>query len=44
MWLYVNSFRLCVGTYLVETTESMSNLAKYGHGPPDDGFKGDQNM
>jgi hypothetical protein len=21
-----------------------SNLAKYGHGPPEDGFKGDRNM
>jgi hypothetical protein len=76
MWLYVNSFRLCVcvcvcvcvwggGTYLVETgsrtdsyiqphtdtlynkcksTFQFSNLAKYGHGPLEDGFKGEQNM
>jgi len=58
MWLYVNSFRLCVCvggvTYLVETVSStmyqckstfqFSNIAKYGHGPPEDGFKGDLNM
>jgi hypothetical protein len=77
MWLYVNSFRLCVsvGTYLVGTslyqigthrhtqtelihvqphTDTLyskcksaflfSNVAKYGHGPPGDGFKRDRNM
>jgi len=27
-----------------ETTFQSSNLAKYGHGPPEDGFKGDRNM
>jgi len=25
-------------------TFQFSNLAKYGHGPPEDGFKGDRNM
>ena len=27
-----------------KSTFQFSNIAKYGHGPPDDGFKGDQNM
>jgi len=27
-----------------KSTFQFSNLAKYGHGPPEDGFKGDQNM
>ena len=25
-------------------TFQFGNLAKYGHGPPEDGFKGDRNM
>ena len=42
---------VCVGTYLVDTlynkcksTFQFNNPAKYGHGPPEDGFKGDPNM
>ena len=27
-----------------KSTFQFSNLAKYGHGPPEDGFKGDRNM
>jgi len=27
-----------------KSTFRFSNLAKYGHGPPEDGFKGDRNM
>ena len=27
-----------------KSTLQFSNLAKYGHGPPEDGFKGDRNM
>jgi len=26
------------------STFQFSNVAKYGHGPPEDGFKGDRNM
>ena len=45
MWMYVNSFRLCVCGYLSgRDYVQFSNLAKYGHGPPEDGFKGDRNM
>jgi len=41
----------CARAYPVETlynkcksTFQFSNVAKYGHGPPEDGFKGDRNM
>ena len=27
-----------------KSTFQFSNLGKYGHGPPEDGFKGDRNM
>ena len=27
-----------------KSTFQFSNLAKYGHGPPEDGFKGDRNI
>jgi hypothetical protein len=27
-----------------KSTFQFSNLAKYGHGPPENGFKGDRNM
>jgi len=27
-----------------KSTFQFSNLAKYSHGPPEDGFKGDRNM
>jgi len=27
-----------------KSTLQFSNLVKYGHGPPEDGFKGDRNM
>jgi len=27
-----------------KSTFQFSNLTKYGHGPPEDGFKGDRNM
>jgi len=27
-----------------KSTFQFGNLAKYGHGPPEDDFKGDQNM
>jgi len=27
-----------------KSTFQFSNPTKYGHGPPEDGFKGDQNM
>jgi hypothetical protein len=26
------------------STLQFSNVAKYGHGPPEDGFKGDRNL
>jgi hypothetical protein len=50
MWLYVSSFRLFVGGGYqsgrdeCKSTLQFSNLKKYGHGPPEDGFKGDRNM
>jgi len=52
MWLAVCQFIpsvcvfVCVGNYLVETMSwiQFSNLAKYAHGPPEDGFKRDRNM
>jgi len=37
---------VCVCVYLSgrDYVMEFSNLAKYGHGPPEDGFKGDRNM
>jgi len=35
---------ICYKEYRYVYVFQFSNIAKYGHGPPEDGFKGDRNM
>jgi hypothetical protein len=41
---FIPSVCVCVCGGGVPIWSRHSNVAKYGHGPPEDGFKGDQNM